>query len=341
MLTADIPLENSEALESQYVSERQEASDAITQWESRCVELTNAYEEIEKSYEETCVQLEDALAENRLFRETHDKLVGDLQQQLTERDNDLAAADEEISKLSQEIDETVEKSEEIVMQWQACNEDLQAEVQNQVEMAEKSRVEFEEKMKEQKDAASDAIAQWEVRCTELSEQVNERTDEYYNEIIEDLREKMKAHDFEREEMQKSLKEQSNKLVLEISNNADLKSSLEDSHAQIVELNTMKNELEECVSTNKKTISDLSVEKAQLRKELELVENSRKEESKAMSVELKKMNDRAIDAEETMRTLNIQIERLTGDLIKSQDDVKVLVTDNATLKVMGLFRFFCA
>ena len=85
--------------------------------------------------------------------------------------------------MTNEIDETVKKSEEVVAVWKVSYEELEKEMQQQAAAAAEQAKELVGGFRDQLDAATDAISLWEAHCSELNEQLEEWTDSYYEDQI--------------------------------------------------------------------------------------------------------------------------------------------------------------
>jgi len=187
------------SLEDQLVQKEKEATEAISQWETRCLELEISLSETKAEIETISKQnqsLEGSLATtmsqiDKLNEdiEVHALRAESMQMQIKEKDDALASSDEQVSELAKELLETQNQSEQVVKQWQ---ERLEKQLDQQDQEAtdaislweascatlseeriqlEANITELEDTIQEHESSANDAIAQWEARCATLNEKI--------------------------------------------------------------------------------------------------------------------------------------------------------------------------
>merc|ERR1712238_336775 len=211
-------------IESQLI----EADDTISQWEARCSALSDHLEEMNEGTSDNLQiidQLEQQLVEKDKQERSTDNQINEKQVALDERD-------EQVSSLNDELIETREQSEKVVLQWQENAQQLEATV-----------VDLERTIESQHVEARESISYWETCCYTLTGQLEEMEIEVSDKLrtIEQMEENLvKKEEYvkqaqqmqeiqdERDEQVSSLnyelletREQSEKVVLQWQENSQL------------------------------------------------------------------------------------------------------------------------
>merc|ERR1712238_13266 len=148
-------------LEKAIESQNDEADIAISQWETRCSTFSSQLEETEQGLNDKLQKIEQ------------------LEQQLTEKDEQehlnttqineiqgiLYSREQQVSLLNNELIESSEQSEKVVLQWQENAQQLEATIVDLGKTIESQLIE-----------ADDTISQWEARCSALSDHLEEMTE---------------------------------------------------------------------------------------------------------------------------------------------------------------------
>merc|ERR1712238_285194 len=211
-------------IESQLI----EADNTISQWEARCSALSDHLEEMNEGTSDNLRiidQLEQQLVEKDKQERSTDNQINEKQVALDERD-------EQVSSLNDELIETREQSEKVVLQWQENAQQLEATV-----------VDLERTIESQHVEARESISYWETCCNTLTGQLEEMEIEVSDKLrtIEQMEENLvKKEEYvkqaqqmqeiqnERDEQVSSLnyelletREQSEKVVLQWQENSQL------------------------------------------------------------------------------------------------------------------------
>ena len=99
-------------IESQHV----EARESISYWETRCNTLTGQLEEMEIEVSDKLRTIEQM--EENLVKKEKEKPIGEYVKQAQQMQEIQDERDEQVSSLNDELLETREQSEKVVLQWQ-------------------------------------------------------------------------------------------------------------------------------------------------------------------------------------------------------------------------------
>ncbi|KAL3822778.1 hypothetical protein ACHAXA_005943 [Cyclostephanos tholiformis] len=110
--------------------------------------------------------------------------IGCMQLQIQNKDVSLANSDKQLSELANELQETQQRSELVVKQWQERSEQLEANIAEfevtitEMKIRSDEAVQmWQERAENQDKEAAEAITQWEARCDDLKEMLSALRDE--------------------------------------------------------------------------------------------------------------------------------------------------------------------
>ena len=317
--------------------EAEAASGAITQWENRCTELSNEIQTIQMENETLSSELEEVTENRNNLVEAYEKQTMLLKDELTLVSNNLLESRHEVAQLTKEIDETVEKSEEVVAQWVASNGEIQIEFESQLQDVTTQAEKMEATLREELDIASDAIFQWEERCNQLTKELAERTDTFYENLVDELQNQVSSLELQLDQRCEELSQmKSFSDNIEIARE-NLNNELEEVRKLFSQKVKLHSETEASLEDTKKSLTKITDENNILIEKLAQMETILKDERDRAGENMNNLEHRTIHAEENVHHLQDTIERLTEELRLSQDKIQVLLTDVATLKV-SLFQY---
>lgn len=211
--------------------------------------MAKQIEESECIFKEHIQELENAIQEHM---EANDQFEA----QLDERDEALVQVGKELEDLNNQLLNTRNDSENVVLQWQENAKQLEARI-----------AELETTIDNQDSEANTAITLWEERCNALSEQISELEDEYaqnYNNLestVETLENDLSAKETQcKETLEKNIQ-----LTSELEDTKKEKENLENDKIEIQQ--SLKVEVEK-FQNQSSTLETLHNEKVEVLKQLE-------------------------------------------------------------------------
>lgn len=141
------------------------AQNAIDQWEEKCKSLEEMCQESDdlvsirhelEEYQQKCNQFEEAFVL--------------LQEQIAQKDEDLASAEDEAAGYFKQLSDDREKTQDALAQWQETTDELECSV----EVLQAALDERDQVIQNIRSEADVAISHWEARCASLEEQIDEQ-----------------------------------------------------------------------------------------------------------------------------------------------------------------------
>ena len=186
--------------------------------------------------------------------------------------------------------------------------------------------------RDQLDAATDAISQWEAHCSELNEQLEERTDSYYEDQIESQLQKITELEQANEASYVELSNANKTISQEQLTRVELETRVAQLGQGLSNEQILKNQLEEKLKLEKSSTQKLETALEKVKEDHEQLNVVLKEERHNMEENCQDFEQRAMHAEEEVSHLQETIERLEDQLRASQEKIQSLLTDEVSLKV---------
>ena len=173
----------------------------------------------------------------------------------------------------------------------------------------------------------------------MTKELEERTDDHYESLIDELQNQVSHLELQLDERCKTLSEaksiHDNDMIVQ----EDLTHKLDESSELFIKESNHRLEAEKLLSDVRDDFTKAKIRISSLEDEVNHLNNVFTEERDRMEESINGMEHRAIHAEENVHHLQDTIQRLTDDLRNSQEKTQALVTDVATLKVCSNICMF--